>query len=68
MKTGDSTSGNETGRSRRVTRPKEFTEQLAFLVKEGTGARIDAVRGDMKKADMLRDAVERELKRLERKR
>jgi hypothetical protein len=49
-----------------VTRPKEFTEQLAFLVKEGTGDRIEAVRGDTKKADLLREAVEREIRRRER--
>ncbi|WP_093021250.1 hypothetical protein [Sphingobium sp. YR768] len=53
---------------RRVTRPKEYTEQLAFLVKEGTGDRIDAVRGDKKKADFLRDAVESALRRQEKKR
>lgn len=64
----DSTSGNKVDKARRVTRPKEFTEQLAFLVKEGTGDRIDAVRGDMKKADFLRDAVEQALRRKEKKR
>jgi hypothetical protein len=51
-----------------VTRPKEFTEQIAFLVKGGTGDRIEAVRGPMKKADFLRDAVEREIRRLEKRR
>ena len=64
----DSTSGFEAGKSRRVTRPKEFTEQLAFLVKDGTGERIDAVRGDVKKADFLRDAVEQAIRRREKKR
>lgn len=49
-----------------MTRPKEFTEQLAFLVKEGTSERIDAVRGETKKADFLREAIEREIKRRER--
>jgi len=68
VETTDSTSGNELAKPRRVTRPKEFTEQLAFLVKEGTGDRLDAVRGDLKKADVLREAVERELRRLEKKR
>lgn len=62
----DSTSGFGIDKPRRVTRPKEYNEQLAFLVKTGTGARIDAVRGRMKKADFLREAIERELKRRER--
>lgn len=62
----DSTSGNKMAKPRRVTRPKEFTEQLAFLVKEGTGERIDAVRGDMKKADFLREAVDQAIRRKER--
>ena len=52
-------------RSTRVTRSKEFKEQLAFLVREGTSGRLDAVRGTKKKADVLREAVERELQRLE---
>ncbi|WP_182914106.1 hypothetical protein [Sphingobium terrigena] len=51
-----------------MTRPKEFTEQLAFLVKEGTGDRIDAVRGNKKKADFLREAVESAIRRQEKKR
>lgn len=50
-------SDNEAATTRRVTRPKEFTEQLAFLVTEGTADRIEAVRGDMKKADFLRAAI-----------
>lgn len=48
-----------------MTRSKEFKEQLAFLVREGTSGRLDAVRGTKKKADVLREAVERELQRLE---
>ena len=64
----DSTSGYEAAKPRRVTRPKEYTEQLAFLVKEGTSERIDAVRGDVKKADFLRDAVEQAIRRSEKKR
>ena len=62
----DSTSGYKVDKPRRVTRPKEFTEQIAFLVKEGTADRIEAVRGDTKKADFLREAIEREIKRRER--
>jgi len=54
--------------SRRVTRPKEFTEQLAFLVREGTAERIEAVRGDVKKADFLRAAIDDAIDRARRKR
>ncbi|RJG48978.1 hypothetical protein D0Z70_24315 [Sphingobium terrigena] len=64
----DSTSGIKIANPPRVTRPKEFTEQLAFLVKEGTGDRIDAVRGNKKKADFLREAVESAIRRQEKKR
>lgn len=64
----DSTSGYKVDKPPRVTRPKEYTEQLAFLVKEGTGERIDAVRGEMKKADFLREAVESAIRRKEKKR
>lgn len=70
METIDSTSGNAPVKARIVTRPKEYDEQLAFLVKTGTKARIDAVRGDTPKADFLRQAIDdaitkaaRELKR-----
>jgi hypothetical protein len=48
-----------------VTRPKEFTEQLSFLAKDGTSRRIEAVRGDVKKADFLRAAVEDAIARRE---
>lgn len=58
----------EVAKARRVTRPKEYTEQLAFLVTEGTGVRIDAISGDKKKADFLRDAVESAIRRQQKKR
>jgi hypothetical protein len=35
---------------------------------EGTNARLDAVCGDRRKADVLREAIERELRRLEKRR
>ncbi|WP_192929997.1 hypothetical protein [Sphingomonas sp. NIC1] len=41
-----------------MTRPKEFTEQLAFLVKEGTKERIESARGNVKTADFLRQAID----------
>ena len=58
METIDSTSGQSAANSRRVTRPKEFDEQLAFLVRRGTRDRIEAVRGDVSKADFLRAAID----------
>lgn len=58
METIDSTSGYANATARRMTRPKEFTEQLAFLVEEGTKERIEAVRGGVKKADFLRQAID----------
>lgn len=54
----DSTSGNAAAIQRRVTRPKEYDEQLAFLVKRGTKDRIEAARGDVSKADFLRTAID----------
>lgn len=68
MEMTDSTSGNAAATARRVTRPKEFTEQIAFLVKEGTADRIEAARGDMKKADFLRAAIDDAISRARRKR
>jgi hypothetical protein len=58
VETTDSTSGISGAKPRLVTRPKEFDEQLAFLVKRGTKERIEAVRGDVAKADFLRDAID----------
>ncbi|AHE52665.1 hypothetical protein [Sphingomonas sanxanigenens] len=51
-----------------MTRPKEFDEQLAFLVKRGTKERIDAARGDMPKAEFLRAAIDEAIERARRKR
>jgi major membrane immunogen (membrane-anchored lipoprotein) len=41
-----------------MTRPKEFEEQLAFLVAKGTKDRIEAVRGDTSQAKFLRTAID----------
>lgn len=64
----DSTSGNAIAKAPRVTRPKEFDEQLAFLVKEGTKDRIEAVRGPVSKAEFLRAAIDAAIARAARKR
>lgn len=54
----DCTSGLASATRRRVPRPKEFPEQLAFLVKEGTREGIEAARGEVSQADFLRAAVD----------
>lgn len=48
----------------RVGRKKEWTEQLRLPLAEGTTARIDAVLADDEpRLDMIREAIEREIKR-----
>lgn len=60
----DCTSGIESVTPRRVTRPKEFDEQVSFLAAKGTHERIEAVLGEgERKVDFLRDAVEKAVKR-----
>ena len=45
-------------------RKKEWTEQLRLPLAEGTTARIDSVLSkDEPRLDMIRDAIEREIKR-----
>jgi hypothetical protein len=52
----------------RVGRKKEWTEQLRLPLAEGTTARIDAVLAENEpRLDMIREAIEREIKRRERK-
>jgi hypothetical protein len=51
----------------RVGRKKEWTEQLRLPLAEGTTARIDSVlKSGEPRLDMIREAVEREIKRRER--
>lgn len=51
----------------RVGRKKEWTEQLRLPLAEGTTARIDAVLKEGEpRLDMIREAIEREIKRRER--
>jgi hypothetical protein len=68
VETIDSTSGNAAAIQRRVTRPKEYDEQLAFLVKRGTKDRIEAVRGEVSKADFLRAAIDDAIAKAKRRR
>ncbi|AZO48087.1 hypothetical protein [Mesorhizobium sp. M4B.F.Ca.ET.058.02.1.1] len=52
---------------RRVGRKKEWTEQLRLPLAEGMTARIDAVLAkDEPRLDMIREAIEREIKRRQR--
>lgn len=66
-----STSGYDAVKAVRVTKPKLYDEQIALLVKAGTKARIDEVRGDLNQAEFIRKAIDaavtktaREMKRL----
>lgn len=53
---------------RRMGRKKEWTEQLRLPLADGTTARIDAVLADGEpRLDMIREAIDREIKRRERK-
>jgi hypothetical protein len=54
----DSTSGYAAATKRAVTKPKLYDEQLSFLVERGTWERIEAARGDVKKSDFLRKAID----------
>jgi hypothetical protein len=49
-----------------MARPKKFVEDMVARFLAGTFARMDAVRGEEDRADLVRDAVERELRRRER--
>jgi hypothetical protein len=53
-----STSDYEAAKAARVTKPKLYDEQIALLVKGGTKARIDEVRGELNQADFVRKALD----------
>jgi hypothetical protein len=50
-----------------VTKPKIFKEAIHFRAKEGTKARIDALRGDVRQGDFVRMLLEDALVRMEQK-
>jgi len=53
----------------RVGRKKEWTEQIRLPLAEGTTARIDAVRAEGEdRLSVIREAIEREIKRREKMR
>ncbi|GMM61870.1 hypothetical protein [Novosphingobium pituita] len=49
-----------------VTKPKIFDEAIHFRAREGTKARIDALRGKMRQGDFIRLLLEEALDHRER--
>lgn len=49
-----------------VTKPRIFNEAIHFRARAGTKARIDALRGDTRQGDFVRDLIEEGLDRRER--
>jgi hypothetical protein len=56
---------SDTAISRRVTKPKLFDEAIHFRARAGTKARIDALRGDIRQGDFVRELLEDALDRRE---
>lgn len=53
---------------KRMGRKKQWSEQLRLPLAEGTTARIDAVLAEGEaRLDMIREAIEREIERRDRK-
>jgi len=49
-----------------VTKPRVFDEAIHFRAREGTKARIDALRGNTRQGDFVRELIEEGLARRER--
>lgn len=62
-----STSDYDAARAARVTKPKLYDEQIALLVKGGTRARIEEVRGAASQADFIRKAIDDAITKARRK-
>ncbi|WP_242098782.1 hypothetical protein [Sphingomonas sp. CROZ-RG-20F-R02-07] len=56
---------SDTAISRRVTKPKLFDEAVHFRARAGTKARIDALRGNTRQGDFVRELIEDALDRRE---
>lgn len=56
----------DTGNRRYVTKPKLFDEAIHFRARAGTKARIDALRGDMRQGDFVRELIEEALDQREK--
>lgn len=52
----------DTAISVRVTKPKIFSEAIHFRARAGTRARLDAVRGDVRQGDFVRELLEEALR------
>lgn len=50
-----------------VTKPKIFFEALHVRVPEGTKARLDALRGDTRQGDFVRELLEEAIAKREKK-
>jgi hypothetical protein len=50
-----------------VTKPKIFNEAIHFRAKEGTKARIEALRGDVRQGDFVRMLLEEALAQREQR-
>ena len=58
---------SDTAIRRYVTKPRIFDEAIHFRARAGTKARIDALRGDSRQGDFVRELIEESLDRRERK-
>lgn len=56
---------SDTAISRRVTKPKLFDEAIHFRARAGTKTRIDALRGETRQGDFVRELIEDALDRRE---
>lgn len=56
---------SDTAISRRVTKPKLFDEAIHFRARARTKARIDALRGNTRQGDFVRELIEDALNRRE---
>lgn len=56
---------SDTAIRRYVTKPKVFDEAIHFRAREGTKARIDALRGGIRQGDFVRLLIEEALERRE---
>lgn len=50
-----------------VTKPKLFDEAIHFRARAGTKARLDALRGEMRQGDFVRQLLEEALEKHEKK-
>ena len=56
---------SDTAIRRHVTKPRVFHEAIHFRAREGTKARIDALRGEVRQGDFVRVLIEEALEKRE---